>query len=392
MNIDAMMQNIKPLRAKHSSEEGHALAQAFHRLCGTGIPFLLPKELDRVLAETPDVAVHIANHARLSEANFEQGEQVWDLEIIVSMLEKGYNPASLWSAVLSAVLCVESLGAWQTSRDRLDVLELGCGAGWSTLILYNLLLQYFGDRFALHSADNSPYAIACTSRMLSQFHIPYRIVEDGGTFMGKTSEDRENRPTVILWAQDFASVLDQHDAESICSVYSNHGTAYLEPPKHGAVLEKIHRVLVSSGTFVTDSLDPNTSLSLSKRFVIGSILRGNNRERFGRFSVDQRYVFEAGSDGIKMLRIMRDESAAGFLDWLNYLLYNGHIGTFRKYLGVLQRSVDSQRKMRELVRVSSNDLRMIVGKVDQSWQVLSTPVDTLQVPYIQTLQIRKLGS
>ena len=389
MAIEDMIRNVHPLRTEFSRERDLILAQAFHQYCGAGIPFLLPDELDQVRSEIPSIATRLARHLKSSWADAEQKKRAWALEEIVAMLEKGYNPVPLWSAFLSASLCVASLEGL-TNKNDLQVLELGCGAGWSTLILYNLLNQFAGGRFALHSIDSSPYAIACTSRMLSQFHIPYRIVAGDGDVISETSQDGVSRPTVTLRMQKFTSGLDQYDVGSVSAVYSNHATAYLELPEYRAVIERIYRVLISGGTFTSESLSPDFSLKPDKLFVLGSVLRGKNQERFSRFPPEQRYKFKIGEGGHKIIRVLRDEPSAGFLDWLHYLLYHGHIGILRKYFGALQRSVGAQRTMRSWVRVSSRDLLSMIEKAEQQrWQVVSTPIDALLLPYIHTLQIRK---
>ncbi len=389
MSVDAMIRNIKPLRTDYSSERERTLAQVFHRYFGAGIPFLPPRELDRVRSEIPAVAARLMRSLDPSRTSAGQEEQTWTMEAIIALLEKGYNPVPLWSAFLSASLCVAGLEGL-SGRGDLQVLELGCGAGWSTLILYNLLRQFAGERFVLHSVDSSPYAIASTSRMLSHFHIPYRIVVNGEEVVSEGAQAGADWPTVTLRMQPFTSALDRYNADSIGAAYSNHATAYLEPSAYRTVIEKLYRVLIPGGTFTGESLDPDFSLRPGKLFVLGAVLRGRNRERFSRFPPEQRYEFKAGEGGYKIIRVMRDEPSAAFLDWLHYLLYHGHLGILGKYFGVLQRSVGAQRKMRSWVRVPSRDLRSMIEEAGpQRWQVVSSPIDALLPPYIHTLQIRK---
>jgi hypothetical protein len=375
------MEIVQPLQAIHLSKQDETLAKVFNKICGNGIPFLAPHEFDEILAEIPIVANQIEDSIGGEKVN-----TTWGLNLIEDMLEKGYNPAALSSTLASANLCIDSLKSLSITEQQISIVELGTGAGWSTLILYNLLHHHFSS-FVLCAIDESPYAIGCTAKMLVHFGIPYQIIAKGKIV--QDSSVNPKMPKVILHVQDFISALEQLEKKSVYAVYSNHGTAYLDSAKHAEMLTIVHLVLIPNGVFIADSLDPQISMNLSKKFVISSIFMARNKERFGRIPVDKQYQYCKGDNGLKILRVMRDESAANFLDWLSYLLYSGQIGVFKKYLSALRRSVNTQQKIREWVQIPSNKLHAQAHEAGLSgWQSSNLP-QNYQVPYIQTVRLVK---
>jgi len=204
--------------------------------------------------------------------------------------------------------------------DLVSVIELGTGAGWSTVILYNLLKNQY-ENFSLNAIDESLYAISCTARMLDHFGIPYRILARGEVIFSRESMES---PAIILCCQDFISALAQIKKVSQYAIYSNHGTAYLDQKEHSKLLNQIHNILVPSGFFVADSLDPFVTMDLNKFFVVSSVLLGNNRRRFKNIPCSDRYQFVPSEFGIQRLIKWFDEPSANFLDWLHFLLFNGY--------------------------------------------------------------------
>jgi hypothetical protein len=370
------MEIIQPLQAIRNNKQHETLSTAFNQICGNGIPFLAPQDYDEIQSAIPTVASQISG--------INTTDTRWDLGIIENMLEKGYNPTALEPTCISANLCVSSIKSLPINNQKISIIELGTGAGWSTLILYNILRHNF-DNFVIHAIDESSYSISCTSKMLEHFGIPYQIIANGESVYS-TSESRK----VILYADNFISSLSQFDAKSIHAIYSNHGTAYMDSVKHADMLKIAQSILISNGIFVTDSLDPQIFMDLSKFFIISSILTGKNKTKFSLIPNEERYLYKESNDGTKILRVMRDESAANFLDWLSYLVYSGRLSIFMKYLSALRRSVSSQQIIREWVKVPSKNLHIQVSEsVLAGWQseILSPDI---QVPYVQTVKLVNL--
>jgi hypothetical protein len=370
------MKIVQPLQAVHSDEQRKNLALAFNRTCGNGIPYLAPQDYDKILAEIPDIANKINNKENI---NIE-----WDLNLIESMLEKGYNPVALHPTLVSVNWCINSLKSLATEQQQIHIVELGTGAGWSTLILYNFLQHEFDD-FVLHAIDESPYAIGCTAKMLEHFGITYQIIENGKT----TTDTPVENAKIILYVNDFVSGTSLFEQESVQAVYSNHGTTYLEFDEHSKMLKNIQTILISKGVFISDSLDPQTSINLDRLFVVGSVFRGKNKERFSKIPSEKHFLYANNKDEVKIITAMRDESAANFLDWLSYLFYSGKISVFMKYLSALRKSVKSQQVIREWVKVSSKDLYVHINSSKASnWLSECVPPNT-QVPYVQTVKLIK---
>lgn len=375
---------ITPLIAKHHTIQDEQLAAIYNKICGNEIPFLSPSILDGIMKDIPALADKI-----IGVLGHETSTSVWGLTLIENMLEKGYNPAALSSTVSSAELCLESLRSMLIGEENLTILELGVGAGWSTLILYNLLLNHF-PCFTFHAADVSPYSISCAAKMLTCFEIPYQIISRDKVIEESSGDSK--LPRVTLHVQDFNTICRCQKNNSIHAVYSNHGTAYLKSEKHNELVSNINIVLKPGGVFITDSLDPQVIINLSKFFVISSVLLGNNQKRFSRYSEGNYYKYQDLDNGVRTLRIMRDKSSANFLDWLHYLLFSGNADIFKKYLSALKRSVLSQQTIREWVAIPSKSL--IIPANDArfaGWESISLPSIT-EGPYTQTAKFEKCRS
>jgi hypothetical protein len=375
-----MNDNFSTFQIDCDDKRGLYLAKAFDEICGSEIPFLLPQNFNDVISEIPTLAEELE---ALIGSQSSGGRNGWNLELIVSMLKKGYNLAALAPTLVSARLCAESLPAGNTDN---KIIELGCGAGWSTLILYNILNGYF-DRFTIVTIDESVYAISCTAQLFERFRVPYCIVKDDKILLDKSKN--HGRPPVTLRIDDFISGLRSHSKETVHAIYSNHGTAYLSPEKHSEMLAVAHSVLLPKGAFISDSLTPQILLDLSKLFVIFSILIGNNRERFSKIPHQYRYRFYDDPGSVRVLRAVKNEATARFLDWLSFLLYTKQWGVLKEYLSGLRQSVQSQRKLREWVRVPSSHLHSQSSVIDKNtWQSSDLLFD-VQVPYIETVRLVK---
>lgn len=366
------MVTFQPLQVIHGNARHETLSRAFNQIFGNGIPFLAPKDYANISKTFPQLAGQIDGNTRVE----------WGFSLIESMLKKGYNPAALTPTLVSSKLCVDSAKYISNGSRPINVIELGTGAGWSTLILYNSLRNQF-DNFVMHAIDKSPYAIACTAKMFEHFEIPYQVELSDNNLRCISKKSR-----VILYKKDFIPAVKKFDNNSIHAVYSNHGSAYLTSSEHTKLLEAIRLSLIYNGSFVADSLAPKISVNLSKKFVISSILLGKNRKRFSEIPAEKRFLYESGSNGDRVLRIMRDKAAANFFDWLNYLFYRGHIDIFIKYISALSRSVKTQQEMKDWVKMPSEDL---LNKANQSKLLGWTAKDSgyQQAPYVQTVKLIK---
>ena len=362
------------LNAAQMNNQERALAQVFHRLCGSNLPFLPPRHFYAILNALPERTQQFTSSLSLTS---------WNDILIRMLLSKGLNPVSLQPAVVSARWCVEALNSIPFQGVSPSVIELGTGAGWSTLLLYHALRQQYGEHFSYFAVDASPYALAATSLLLEQFGVPYQIAESGRSF--KTSP---SSCSVVLCRQDFVSALRSKESDAFTAIYSNHGIAYVSPGEQKELLGEAYRVLQRDGMLISDSLNPQVKLELDQRFVFFSILRGRNLTHMParHLRYKQPCIYEIRGK-MKIIRALYDEITAGFLDWIHYLIFRGKWKMLKQALRGIRASETSQQILRQRVVLTASRLQTIAQQDDACWNVYATHTQLCDVQ--QTVHLRK---
>lgn len=270
---------------------------------------------------------------------------LWGDEGIKTMFMKGLNPAASEYIFTTFDLIASDISSRKTQE--ITGLELGCGAGWSTLISWNRLSELGLKKITLYTVDNSPYAIASTLLLLENFGIPYKLVPEGTDLINGNSDFNG----VVVSLCGFDDILDRLKGKELDFAYSNHGTAYLSQREHKKIIEKLSVLLRKGSPFVTDSLNPEIKFRLDRMSVFLRVLRGGNvKSEPGKGFVitiegEIRYVTQ-------LLRVAERR----FMDWLHYLMFNDFNG-FRWYIKALARSEKSQQELYLSVGVPSSSLK-----------------------------------
>lgn len=342
--------------------------------------------------------VGIALAAHLSLAY----NEAWGMQMIEDMLYKGLNPAA--AEYVSATLgCMfdhlEKAGLLE--GPGVAGIELGSGAGWSTVMTWQEMdRRSHGEPAILHSIDSSPYAVASTAMLLLHFGIPHYIERQGQRCkLEQTAYDckvvsyaniQEFRG-VILHLGEFDAVLEGLPDAVATFVYSNHGTAYGTTDQNLGLLQRLYRKLVPGGVFQTDSLDPIRRLALRPFAKLWRVLRGNNVGRPER--LDEQIV-----DGEIAIRWMYRAPEQRFLDWLHYLFVNNR-AVFMGYKHSLAASERSQQALISAVKTPSGWFYRMYGHSATARQALAglqlCPIPQWVVdrlpPFVETATFQKPG-
>mgnify|MGYP001500569965 CR=1 FL=1 len=283
--------------------------------------------------------------------------QRWNESEIDKMFGKGLNPTSLITSLESAEWFEKNL----PQSENPVVLEMGTGAGWSTVMLYNTLRESKPNgKIGQFSVDMSAHSIAATETLLNYSGIPYITVSDGEE-LGQIqewlekNESGKNFSGVILVLEKFNDVVEKFQDSSIDGIYSSHGTAYLSRNEYTDLLKKSERILTNDGLFVSDSLNPLYTNKLDTLFTLRQIMDPDGMKRvLDQKGVDYLYSNETlknnskyflGQD-VKVLKGFNTEHAYLILRWCNNLLknldFNRLIKTV-KSLSVTMKVVDDYR-------------------------------------------------
>ncbi|NLZ24698.1 hypothetical protein GX888_03080 [Candidatus Dojkabacteria bacterium] len=325
-----------------------------------------------------------------TEKNFQsliQNHQIgtvkrWNDEEIEKMFGKGLNPTSLITSYESAQWFAKEI----PPLGDLVVLELGTGAGWATVMLYESIRGEHQDlKVKQYSVDMSPHAIAATETLLTYKGIPH-IVATNPHELAQIQDWMDNTPEgkgysgVILVLDDINGVLERFSDKSVEGVYSSHGTAYLSKSEYRNFLNTLSSKLKNNGIFIADSLNPlytnrldvGTTLSqmlAPKRMMKSLTKKGITYMYGGKLRNNSKYF--PGED-VQILKGFNTPQAYLIIEWCNYLLKKMDFKRLVKTVKSLQVTMRVVDEYRSDV-FPSFLLKDIVDEEKLNFQSLSNP-------------------
>ena len=260
----------------------------------------------------------------------------WDENEMDRMFGKGLNPTSLITSLDSAKWFEKSL----KNKEGI-VLELGPGAGWSTVMLFNALKQENSEgKMHLVSVDMSAHAIAASQTLLEYSSIPYVTLSSPNELNSlskwlKDSEEGKDFSGVILVLDKFENVISSVPDSFFSGVYSSHGASYLSEMEYEKTLDLLQNKLEPSGIFISDSLNPLYTNQLNKLLTISQILapklsqkiltkRGVEYIEKKGTKLKSNSKYFQGQD-VTIFQGFNIESAYLILRWCNHLFKTGEI-------------------------------------------------------------------
>lgn len=316
------------------------LETVYHKISPEGVVYFDVLDQDEFITQT--------------EKNFEQlvqNHQIdtvkrWNDEEIEKMFGKGLNPTSLITSYESA--------QWFTKEAPLSsnpvILELGTGAGWATVMLYeSVKKQYSEARLKQYSVDMSPHAIAATQTLLTYRNIPHIVaantqeLEQIQAWMSNTPEGKEFSG-VVLVLDNINEVLNRFPMKSVEGVYSSHGTAYLSKSEYTNFLKTLPYKLKIDGVFIADSLNPLYTNQLDIGTTLSQMLSPNRmKETLTKKGITYMYgekiknnsKYFPGED-VQVLKGFNTPQAYLIFEWCNYLLKKMDFNRLMKTVKSLQ--------------------------------------------------------
>lgn len=335
----------------------------------TDIPYVALARLQTNIARLDSRAEAIIQQTRFG------GEvgNVWDRHGIEGMMLKGVNPAAAEYVGATVGQVVDSIGS---TDGRVVGVEFGCGAGYSTLVLYQRLVEKIGsENVTVCTIDNSPYAVAATTMLLELFNIPYRVVS------GEIPDGLRDFNGIVIQLDDFEVGIRQHDQDTLAFAYSNHGTAYLPPDQHAGLLDELVRRLKPGASFITDSLDPSMRMELSKPGLIGRFITGGNRARQSVYRLKDR-------EGYRAVTWLGGEAERRFMDLMHLLLRRMlRQRSFVGYMRALSASERTQRELFQQVKTPSGSFSQ--GGYTAGLQIVAQSKPKILPPFVQTARLVK---
>ncbi len=306
------------------SKTHQRLESIYHQISPEGVVYFDVLDQEEFISQT--------------EKNFQaliQNHQVdtvkrWNDEEIEKMFGKGLNPTSLITSYESA--------QWFTKEAPISsnpvILELGTGAGWATVMLYeSVKKQYPESRLKQFSVDMSPHAIAATQTLLTYKGIAHIVAANPQelaqiqAWMNNTVEGREYSG-VVLVLDNINEVLNRFPEKSVEGVYSSHGTAYLSKGEYTNFLKTLPSKLKKDGVFMADSLNPlytnqldiGTTLSqmIAPKRMRASLTKKGITYMYGD-KIKNNSKYFPGED-VQILKGFNTPQAYLILEWCNYLL------------------------------------------------------------------------
>lgn len=307
------------------SKQHKKLEEEYHRISPQLLPFFDVLDQKKFIEQTK------TNFRELTDRYHIPIVERWNEEEIINMFGKGLNPTSLITSLQSVEWFKENL---PFSDEEKCILDLGTGAGWSTVMLFNSLRESGEGRTIQYSIDMSPHAIAATETLLCYSGIPYITISDGNELLFiknwlHTSEVGKNFNGVILVLDEFGKAMDKFEDNSISGIYSGHGTAYLSKNEYKNFLHKSTRILSKDGIFIADSLNPLYTNKLDPLFTLSQMLFPDRmKKRLDKKGV--KYIFSDEKminkskyfpdQDVKILKGYNVDTAYLVLRWCNYLL------------------------------------------------------------------------
>jgi len=310
----------------------------------------------------------------------------WSEEETERMFGKGLNPTSLITSLESIHWFRENL---EMKEETQNIVELGMGAGWATVMLFNNLKEQFGEKaFKQFSVDSSAHAIASTGALLEYSNIPYIVcsnpedLEMYYKWLHNTEEGR-NFSGIVLVYGEFRDVLKKFDDNTINGIYSSHGTAYLSRSEYEELINESSEVLIDGGILIADSLNPLYTNKLDPLLTLSQILSPDSSKKL----LDAKkinYIFSKEElknnskyfpdQNVKVLKGFNTEHAYLVIRWCNNLLrkldFNRLVKTI-KSLSVTMKVVDDYRAdvfpsflIEDIIRENSIKYEKLNGRPD----------------------------
>jgi len=250
-----------------SSKEHSSLKDQYHKISPKEMIFFDVADQERFRKEAR------INYETLNSRFSIEVVKRWDEKEMDRMFGKGLNPTSLITSLDSAKWFEKNL-----KNKEGVVLELGPGAGWSTVMLFNTLKQENSEgKTHLVSVDMSAHAIAASQTLLEYSNIPYitlsspKELSSLSKWLGDTQEGKDFSG-VILVLDKFENVISSVPDSFFSGVYSSHGASYLSELEYIKILDLLQNKLEPSGIFISDSLNPLYTNQLNKLLTISQIL------------------------------------------------------------------------------------------------------------------------
>lgn len=302
------------------------LESVYHKISPEGVIYFDVLDQNEFISQTKKNFQTLIQNHQVETIKSER----WDSEEIEKMFGKGLNPTSLITSYESA--------QWFTKEAPLPndsvILELGTGAGWATVMLYeSIKKQYPEAKLKQYSVDMSPHAIAATQTLLTYRNIPHIVATNHKEFeqiqswMSNTSEGKDFSG-VVLVLDNINEVLNRFSEKSINGVYSSHGTAYLSKSEYTNFLKTLSYKLKKDGIFIADSLNPlytnqldtGTTLSqmIAPKRVRESLTKRGITYIYGE-KIKNNSKYFPGED-VQVLKGFNTSQAYLILEWCNYLL------------------------------------------------------------------------
>ncbi|MBD3329193.1 methyltransferase domain-containing protein [Candidatus Dojkabacteria bacterium] len=321
----------------------------------SNIPYFPIKLFDSFYFRVADISRDIAREFQMKDDPNEK----WNYNLIRNLISKGFNPAALGTIVTSTKILVEEGLKKVSPLQDVTILELGCGAGWSTVILNKYLSDYYGNKYKVITVDKSIHSISCAAQLLSFYNIPFCVVNEVDKSLFE-----DQRYQVILCLSDYQDIISQVPSRALSGLYSSHGITYLPYSSQLDLLRKAKRTLCKSASIIIDSLTSDLVLGLDQGTVVRNVIFGGNYRRIQRNpKLAGTYILNGS------ITKMQGVLSSKFLDFLHYLLFR-YPKVFQSYLNELNRSVESQKLLSDWVRARASDYYTL------------SKFDVLPVPYI----------
>ena len=198
------------------------------------------------------------------------------------MFSKGLNPNSLITSLESA--------KWFANESSFNnhsiILDLGIGAGWTTVMLYESIKKENPNlNLKQIAVDDSPYSITATQTMLNYKNIPYIVATSPKDFSQikdwfENSDRGRNFSGIVLFLEKFQNIFNYFGEKSIDGAYSSHGTAYLSRNEYTTLLKNLSETLKNDSLFVVDSLNILYTNRLDPKLLLAQMLAPKTMKRF----------------------------------------------------------------------------------------------------------------
>lgn len=234
------------------------------------------------------------------------GDDVWDAKFVYGGLFKGANPVALEGTKVVGKQLADDVTIGETdfsSTNPVEILELGCGAGWSTLLMIDQLIRAGVpvEAIKVTAVDNSPFAICTTAALLKQFGIECSFGDD------------ESTKTVHFVQSNFEK-FQPDKAVTYKAILSDHGIVYSTSVEN--ITKRLLPCLVKGGRMYITSLNEfwkKLSTIFGKAIEIPFLpkMRGSKGEHYYLYQGDRRKIIA-----------MNDKATGNFFNFLKLLLKN----------------------------------------------------------------------